>query len=270
MVIDQDDALIRAALASARTLEPGEGEIAHVVARVRPRTKRSAGVRLAIGWRRVAAPGLAALALLGAGLYSVPATRAALEDAGGTVGGVFSGWLGGDPAEAPGKPLDAGETLPEYLEYLEDPHHAKDPRVIAEAGGYKLYSYIGASGGLNFELGDTGVGMGFESTGELDQAPLDVLGPGAMQHADAEGHVPLFGIAAQSVKSVELAYESGPPLRVEGVDGGFVLLAEPSRGPREVVAFDSGGDVLGRQLIDNSPHAGVRIDWSKYISPAAP
>lgn len=270
MVIDQDDVLIRAALASARTLEPGEDEIANVITRVRPRTKRSAGVRLAIGWRRVAAPGLAALALLGAGLYSVPATRAALEDAGGTVGGVFSGWLGGDSAEAPGKPLDTSETMPEYLEYLDDPQHAKDPRVIAEAGGYKLYSYIGPSAGLSFDLGDTGVGMGFESVAELGDASLYVLGPGAVRHADAEGHVPLFGVAAQPVKSVELAYESGPPLRVEGVDGGFVLLAEPSREPREVVALDSRGEVLGRQLIDNSPHAGVQIDWSKYISPAAP
>jgi hypothetical protein len=270
MVTNQDDTLIRAALAPARALEPSEDEIARVIVRVRPTTKRSAGLRLAVDWRRLAAPGLTALALLAAGLCSVPVTRAALEDARGTVGGVFSGWLGGDSAEAPGKALDAGKTLPEYLEYLDDPHHAKDPRVIAEAGGYKLYSYIGTSGGLNFDLGDTGVGMGFESAAELGDGPLYVLGPGAMQHADAEGHVPLFGIAAQSVKSVELTYESGPPLRVDGIDGGFVLLAEPSREPREVLALDSRGDVVGQQPVDNSPHAGVRIDWQEYVSPAAP
>jgi hypothetical protein len=267
MVIDQDDTLIRAALASARSLEPGEDEIAHVIARVTPRSKRSAGVHLDLGWGRLAAPGLAALALLGAGLYSVPVTRAALEDAGGTVGGMFSGWLGGASTEAPGTSLGPNEPAPEYLY---DHDFAKEPRVIAEAGGYKLYAYIGPSGGLGFDLGNTGVGMGFEGADELGQAPLHVLGPGAMQHADAEGHVPLFGVAARPVKSVELAYESGPPLRVDGIDGGFVLLAEPSRGPREVVALDSSGDVLGRQLIDNSPHAGVQINWGKYISPAAP
>ena len=90
-----------------------------------------------------------------------------------------------------------------------------------------------------------------------------------MQHADAEGHVPLFGIAARSVKSIELTYESGPPLRVDGVNGGFVLLAEPARGPREVVALDSRGEVVGRQSVDDSPHAGIRIDWQQYISPSS-
>lgn len=268
MVTNQSDSLIRAALAPARALEPSEDEIARVVARARSATKPSPAVRPWVG--RLAAPGFAVLALLAAGLYSVPATRAALEDAGGTVGGVFSGWLGGDSAEAPGKALDAGETLPEFLEYLDDPRHAKDPRVIAEAGGYKLYSYIGSSGGLNFDLGATGIGMGFESAAELGDGPLYVLGPGAMRHADSQGHVPLFGIAARSVSGVELTYASGPPLRVDGVDGGFVLLAEPSRGPHEVVALDSQGEVLGRQPVDNSAHDGFRIDWNQYISPAGP
>jgi hypothetical protein len=270
MVTDQDDTLIRAALAPARALEPSEDEVARVIARVRPATKRCAGLRLAVDWRRLAAPGLTALALLAAGLYSVPATRAGIEGTGASVGSAFSGWLGGDSAEAPGKPLEAGETMPEYLEYLDDPDHARDPRVIAEAGGYKLYSYIGPSGGLNFDLGDTGFGTGFESAAELGDAPLYVLGPGAMQHPDVQGHVPLFGIAARSVSSVELTYESGPPLRVDAIDGGFVLLAEPSRGPREVVALDSRGDVVGKQPVDNSPHAGVRIDWQEYVSTAAP
>lgn len=259
MVADQDDTLIRAALAPARALEPSEDEIARVIARVRPTPKRSMGLRLAVDWRRLAAPGLTALALLAAGLYSVPVTRAALEDAGGTVGGVFSGWLGGDSAEAPGKALDAGETLPEYLEYLDDPHHAKDPRVIAEAGGYKLYSYIGTSGGLNFELGDTGFGMGFESAAELGDGLLYILGPGAMQHADPQGHVPLFGVAAGSVKGVELTYESGPPLRVDGTNGGFVLLAEPSRNPQEVVGLDAEGNVVGQKPVGD-------IEWQRYVS----
>lgn len=267
MVPDQDDILIRAVLAPARTLEPSEDEIARVIAGVRPPTRRSARLRPAVDWRRLAASGLAALALVAVGLYSVPVTRAALEDAGGTVGGVFSGWLGGDSADAPGTPLGLGEPAPGYLY---DHNFAKEPRVIAEAGGYKLYAYIGPSGSLGFDLGDTGVGMGFEGTDELGRAPLHVLGPGAMQHADPEGHVPLFGIAARSVKSVELTYESGPLLRVGGVDGGFVLLTEPGRVPREVVAMDSRGDVVGRQPVDNSPHAGVRIDWQKYISPTTP
>lgn len=264
MLTDRDDNLIRAAFAPARALEPSEADVAAVLARIGSTARRSKGTAPAI-WRRPATVALAALLLLAVALYSVPTTRAALEDAGGAVGGVFSGWLGGDSADAPGKPLEAGEKLPEYLEYLDDPHQAKDPRVIAEAGGYKLYSYIGSSGGLNFDLGDTGVGMGFESAAELGDTPLYVLGPGAMRHADAEGHVPLFGIAAKEVTAVELTYAAGPPLRVEGVEGGFVLLAEPGREPHEVLALDAQGEVLGRQLVDDSPHSGPRIDWQGYV-----
>ncbi|MFT3864459.1 MAG: hypothetical protein QM729_09310 [Solirubrobacterales bacterium] len=259
MLTDRDDDLIRAAFAPARALEPSEADVAAVLARVGPTTRRSNGTAPVI-WRRPATVALAALLLLAVALYSVPATRAALEDAGGAVGGAFSGWLGGNSADAPGKPLEADEKMPEYLEYLDDPHQAKEPRVIAEAGGYKLYSYIGPSGGLNFDLGDTGVGMGFESAAELGKAPLYVLGPGAMRHADAEGHVPLFGIAAKEVTAVELTYASGPPLRVEGVEGGFVLLAEPDREPREVLALDAQGEVLDRRPVDE-------IEWQGYVVP---
>jgi hypothetical protein len=247
MLSDHDDALARAAFAPVRDIEPDEDLVARVVAQVGRKKKASPRFALAPAQPRLALQALAALALLGAALYSVPPTRAAIEGAGEGVGGVFSGWLGGDHAEAPGKPLEAGEKLPEYMEYL---HDSKEPRVLAEAGGYKLYSYIGSAGGLNFELGGTGVGMGFESAAELGDAPLHLLGPGARPHADAQGHVPVFGIATRSVSSVELTYESGPPLRVSGVEGGFVLLAEPGRGPTEVVALSADGKEIGREPMD--------------------
>lgn len=261
MVPAPDDILMRALLAPARALEPSEEEIANVLARVRPASRRSGASRLAPGRLRPMATGLAGLLLVAAGLWSVPATRAALEDAGASVGDAFAGWLGGDAADAPGRPLRSDEPAPAEPTptYLYDHQSAKEPRVIAEAGGYKLYSYIGPSGGLNFLLG-AGVGLGFEDIGELGKAPLHVLGPGAMRHADAEGHVPLFGIAAKEVTAVELTYASGPPLRVEGVEGGFVLLAEPGREPQEVVALDSRGDVVGRQPV-------VQDDWQHYLEP---
>jgi hypothetical protein len=261
MLTDRDDNLIRAAFAPARALEPSEADVAEVLARVGSTTRRSKGTA-PVSWRRPAAIALAALLLLAVALYSVPTTRAALEDAGGAVGGVFSGWLGGDSVDAPGRPLEAGEKAPEYLY---DHGYAKDPRVIASAGGYSLYAYIEPSGGIGFDLGDTGVGLGYERAAELGSEPLHVLGPGAMQHADAEGHVPLFGIAAKEVTAVELTYTSGTPLRVEGVEGGFVLLAEPGREPHEVLALDAQGEVLGRQLVDDSPHSGPQIDWQGYV-----
>jgi hypothetical protein len=258
MFADHDEALIRAAFAPVRDVEPDDDLVARVVAQLARRRKPSPRITSITARPRLALQAVAALALLAVALYSVPVTRAAIEETGASVGGVFSGWLGGNSAEAPGRPLGAGEAEPEYLEYLYD---AKEPRVIAEAGGYKLYSYIGSSGGLNFDLGETGVGIGFESAAELGDTSLHVLGTGkTWRHADAQGHVPLFGIAARSVSSVELAYETGPPLRTSEVDGAFVLLAEPSRGPIEVIALDASGKEIGREpidypLVDGSPEA---------------
>ncbi|HWI95307.1 MAG TPA: hypothetical protein VNS60_04490 [Solirubrobacterales bacterium] len=214
--------------------------------------RRPGAARRRWGAPKLALQALAALAILGAALYSVPSTRAAIEGAGESVGGVFSGWLGGDSAEAPGRPLQAAEAekLPQGFEYLYESGHAKEPRVIAEAGGYELYSYISPSGSLSFLFGGIGFGMGYPSAAELGDAPLHLLDTGARRHPDAQGHVPVWGIAARSVTSVELTYESGPPLRVSGVEGGFVLLAEPSRGPIEVIALDAGGKEIGRESID--------------------
>jgi len=245
------DATAEDMLATILASERHPSSVAHARAddagRGRRHDGRPGAARRRWGVPKLALQTFAALVLLGAALYSVPPTRAAMEGAGESVGGVFSGWLGGDHAEAPGKALEAGEKLPEYQEYL---HDTKEPRVIAEAGRYKLYSYIGSAGGLNFELGGTGVGMGFESAAELGDAPLHLLDPGARHHADVQGYVPVFGIATRSVSSVELTYESGPPLRVSGVEGGFVLLAEPSRGPIEVLALGVDGKEIGRESID--------------------
>jgi hypothetical protein len=261
MVPDRDDILMRALLGPARVLEPSEEEIASVLARVRPGDRRWGASRPASGRFRTLATGFAALLLVAVGLWSVPATRASLEEAGEGFGGAFSGWLGGDSADAPGRPLRSAEPTPAEPTptYLYDHQAAKKPRVIAEADGYKLYSYIGSSGGLNFLLGG-GIGFGFENIAELGKAPLHVLGPGARRYADAEGHVPLFGIVAREVTAVELTYASGAPLRVDGVEGGFVLLSEPSREPQEVLALDGQGEVLGRESV-------VQDDWRHYLEP---
>src|SRR3954447_25884060 len=50
----------------------------------------------------------------------------------------------------------------------------------------------------------------------------------------------------------------GSPSGSPGVDGGFVLLAEPSHGPIEVIALDAGGKEIDREpinypLVDESP-----------------
>jgi hypothetical protein len=255
-----DQILLRAALAPARTLEPSETEVANVLARLEAETPRGARrPRRETGWRRLALPAFAALALLLAGFYAVPGTRAAIEDAAGNVAGSFSSWLGGDSANAPGVPLKAHQEAPAYFrEGAWSKRHVHEPRVIAAAGGYKLFAYIESSGALGFDLGNTGFGMGGFTARNFRDGAIEVLGPGAMRHADAHGHVPLFGISAEAVKSIQLVYGAGPPLEANGIDGGFVLLAEPGREPREVVAYGGGGEVLGRKAVGY-------IDWPHYV-----
>ncbi len=255
-----DESQLRAAFARARRLEPSEAEVANVLARLEPARWRGRWRgRRETGWRRLALPAMAALALLIAVSYAVPGTRAAIEDTADDVAGSFSRWLGGDSASAPGVPLKAHREAPTYFhEGAWSRRHVHEPRVIAAAGGYKLFAYIERSGALGFDLGNTGVGMGGYTARNFRHSALEVLGPGSMQHADAHGHVPLFGISAQAVKSLQLVYDSGSPLEVSGIDGGFVLLVEPGRGPREVVAYGADGDVIGREAIGY-------IDWARYV-----
>lgn len=257
-----DEGLLQAAFSPARALEPSEAEVASVLARLQPETRRGAGRSpREAAWRRLALPAVAALALVFAGFYAVSATRAAIEDAANSVAGSFSGWLGGDSAKAPGVPLKAHQEAPFYFhDGAWSWRHVHQPRVIAAAGGYKLFAYIESGGALAFDLGNTGFGMGGFTAHNFHDSPLEVLGPGAMRHADADGHVPLFGISAPSVKSVQLVYGSGPPLEVSDINGGFVLLAEPGREPREVVAYDGNGEVLGRQR-----QVVSHIDWPRYL-----
>jgi hypothetical protein len=251
------DGFPREAFEPARSLEPTDAEVARVVARVVGPRSRGARRRRPLAGRRLVLACVILLLLLGAGGYAAaPPIRAAIDD----VAGTFGGWLGGNDAAAPGRPLGAGDQAPSYFH---GPGY-RDPRVIAEAGGYKLYAVRTAGGGVDFDLGHTGVGLGEVSAGRFHDRTLIVLGPGAMQTADSHGHVPLFGITARSVRSVELTYESGPPLRLSPVNGAFVLLAEPDRRPHEIVARDASGGELGRTLVDDSPHQGPRIDWSRY------
>ena len=91
------------------------------------------------GGRRLAA-GLSAIALLGAGAYATPPTRAALEDLADT----FTAWVAGDSADAPGRSLAPGEQAPAYFHAR---HYEGDARVIAEADGYKLYAILQPDGG---------------------------------------------------------------------------------------------------------------------------
>src|SRR4051794_2217270 len=134
-----DETAIRAAFEPARSLEPTDAEVALVLSRARRAGRRRPA------WRRLA-PALAATAVLlaGAGYVAAPPIRAAID----SIAGTFSDWIGGDDAGAPGRALSPGEEAPPYFR---DPSFAKDPRVIAEAGGYKLLVARAPGGGLEFD-----------------------------------------------------------------------------------------------------------------------
>jgi hypothetical protein len=53
-----------------------------------------------------------------------------------------------------------------------------------------------------------------------------------------------------------------------GACGGFVLLAEPDRSPRAVIALDGSGREIGQQPVDDSSDFGPRIDWTQYGPPS--
>ncbi len=250
-----DDNLLRAGFAASATLEPRDAEVARVLLRAAPRRRRPA---LPAWAPRPALAGALAVATLLAGAYAVPPTRAAIEQVANSIATGFGAYQHGDEADAPGRPLGAGEAGP-INEFFNQDGIVHRPRVIAEAGGYKLYAYISPSGSLSFDLGGTGVGLGFPNAAELATGAIHLLGPGAMRHADDHGHVPLFGLASEDVASLELRYASGPPLRLDGVEDGWVLLAEPDREPVQIVALDANGEILETQSL------AARVwEWNRY------
>jgi hypothetical protein len=255
MRTNSNEMLIRALFASARTLEPTDAEVARAVARAAETRRGRISLPATSGWRRLALPALVALALAGSGYATVPPLRAAIEDSAST----FADYVAGDDSSAPGRPLRPGESAAHGFQ------PGSEPRVIAEADGYKLQFISLANGTIEFDLGETGVGLAF-AIDELSGHAVYVLGPGAMQNADEHGHVPLFGVTAPQIDAVELTYSSGPPLRVGGIDGGFVLLADPTRDPQEVVAYVAGEEVERASLHNDGD--GIDIDWGSYGPPS--
>lgn len=204
----------------------------------------------------------AALATAFLALLATSASDAS-EGHAGSIADTFAAYSRGNDADAPGRALRAGEDAPEYFNQGRWSRlHVQNPRVLAEEGGYKLFAYRGSHRAVNFDLGDTGVGLGFSGVKRFRGADVYVLGPGAMKRPNKRGHVPLFGIASPSVARIELLYRSGEPLVSGGIDAGFVLLASPARHPVSVLAFDSTGSVIGRRSLGN-------VDWDAFLHPCA-
>jgi hypothetical protein len=185
-------------------------------------------------------------ALLGSGAYAVPEARTAV----GGIADSFAAWVSGDGGEAPGRPLVPGDVAPAWFDDIE----GGEPRVIAEAGGLRLYVRRGQYDDgprLEFWLGEA-IGMVDTVEGwrqRLGAHAVVVLGytPVARRDVlDERGRVPLFGATTRDVERVEVRYADGPPLVGDTGDGGFVLLVDAWRQPFEVIAYDGAGRLLGR------------------------
>jgi hypothetical protein len=185
----------------------------------------------------------AVLALLGAGAYAVPPTRAAIED----LTSSFAGWVAGDESDAPGRALRPGDDAPDWV-------RDEGGRLIVEKGDVQLYvtrSETVNGTYLNFVL-DRSVSVGNTVDGwreTFDDRAAIVLGPallGPRDILDDHGRYPLLGVTARSVERVEVTYADAPPVVEAGLDGGFILLLDAWRLPLELIAYDAGGRELDR------------------------
>lgn len=222
------DAVARA-MAAFKELEPADAAVADVLARGRARPRRR---------RRLA---LLAAVVVAGGVSAVPATRAGMND----VYGLLAPWVDGG-GHAPGRPANADDGLPEFL-----PKTAGDSRVLAENAGVKLVVAREGDRTLTFLLGTS-----FASTEPVEEWTKRLAGESVLilgmasfpggRPLDEAGRRPLLGIVGRTVERVELSYGSGAPTVQDDLDGGFVLLADAHRTPRELVAFDARGGVVGR------------------------
>jgi hypothetical protein len=222
-------------------------------ARVAAEAERTSRKRSALAGRlfrsglriRALAIALGVAVLLGGGAYAVPATRAAVDG----IAESFASWVSGDSDKAPGRALEPGDNAPAWFS-----ENGGETRLIAKTDGLGLYvRRVDSDEGpwLEFWLGEArGAGDTLERWRQrLGRHAVFVLGYtpfGRRDVLDERGRVPLFGVTTRDVDRVELRYSEGPPLVGDTGDGGFVLLADAWRPPRELIAYDPTGRVLER------------------------
>ena len=215
-----------AALRTLLALEPTDDEVRRVLDLDDARRKRR---------RHVTAIGLA-MVLAIAGVSAAPPTRAGLDNA------LDSLWSD----DSPGRALMPQDNVPSWLRAEPGEH-----RVLAEAGGVPL---VASRDGDRFSVT---LGNSFGEGGSLDDWRMFIgihavalLGPASFapnEPFDAQGRRPLFGLAAKSVARVELTYMFGPPTSDDDVDGGFGFLADATRPPQALVAYDRNGRQIERR-----------------------
>lgn len=231
-----DDPVLRASFHPSRLLLPTDAEVDAALQRANARRTSQAS--------RTVATVMVLTALLASALYTVPTTRAALDD----LANAFAPWAAGDNEHAPGRTLEPDDNAPRWV-------RDEGGRLIAKADGVGLYvtrrrSPFGATM-IDFALGDgTGIGDSVEGwRRRFQDHSLIVLGPALAANGlrlTDDGRLPLLGVTAKSVDHVALYYKTGPETVAPSHDGGFVLLAETARDIDALAAIDANGREIER------------------------
>jgi hypothetical protein len=181
----------------------------------------------------------ALVVLLGAGVYAVPATRAAIDDITSSLGS----WVAGDEEAAPGRALRPEDDAPDWL-------GTEDTRLIAKVRDLPLYvsrTDVRGEEGLGFSAGNAfGIWDSVEGwRSQFDNHAVMILGPSPVSRTSCDEFA-LFGVTAGSVAGMALTYASGEPTRAEDLDGGFAVIADAHRPLDEVIVYDEAGRELER------------------------
>jgi len=200
---------------------------------------------------RTLAVAIATTVMFAGTAYAVPATREAVD----SVAGSLAGWVLGDDGEAPGRAVEPDDDAPPWFN-----QRSGDARMIAEADGVGLFvrrSGRDADRVLQFGIG-SGIIVGDSLDGwrkRLGESLVVVLpGPAAFGPRDLlddQGRFPLLGVTTRDVARLEVRYAEGPSLSRENGEGGFVLLVDAWRLPRELISYDRAGQVLERTDLSN-------------------
>lgn len=222
------DELTRLAFEETRAIEPTDVEIQTAVRRAHaePSRRRPA--------RRVILAAAATLTLAAGTVLAVPQSRDAILDGFGAFKDFFTG------GEPPGSPVPGGEKEGR-LNWFGGSDIASGS-VIAQAGSVRLIAYREPTTGMAC----LGYGLAYEECRPdaewvqvLARSPVLVSGP--LPQPDAAGRLPLLGITADDITTIELRYADGGTERADKVQHGFVLFAEPQRTPTTLVARDQAG-----------------------------
>ena len=222
------------AMSEIRMLDDLGAEFARVAESSPPRrARRASGHAVAVA--------IAVIVLLGAGVYAVPATRAAIDD----ITSSLAGWVEGDEEAAPGRALGPEDDAPDWI-------RTDDTRLIAKVRDLPLYvsrieDHNGVDG-LRLQCRQR-----VRDRGQRGWLALPVRRP---RRADPRPEPRRARTELRRIRPVgghrrlgrrmALTYASGEPTRAEGLDGGFAVIADAHRRLDEVIVYDEAGRELER------------------------